>query len=129
MKRNLLLYPAAALLIGCVGQPIESPPAPSKASASYLTSEEILSHVTGNTEEWSKGAGYYAGDGNLLGKWEERNIKGTWTVKDSEMCIKIDSWQGEDCHQYKRDNGKILLVYEGNSSERAIKTGNQLLAF
>lgn len=117
-------------LAGCASVPTESAQEVTKATDDYLNSDEVNDFVTGNTEEWTKGAGYYSEDGSIVGIWEGKNINGSWVVKDNgEMCITVAAWGPEDCHRYKSNNGEILLTYKGKSSLREMKTGNQLSTF
>ena len=100
-------------------------------SANTLTKDEVLARVSGNTEEWSKGAGHYAADGTLLGIWDGKDLEGSWAIKENGvMCITVEQWGNEeDCHTYENVEGRVFLVYEGKSTEREIKLGNQLDTF
>jgi len=115
-------------LLGCVAAPTE--PTQDLTKDEFLSSEEVNVYVSGNTEEWTKGAGYYSEDGNLVGIWEGKDINGSWVVKDSgEMCLTVAAWGSQDCHRYKNKNGEVMLIYKGKSSLKEMKPGNQLDTF
>lgn len=131
MVRNISLVVLAVALAGCVSKPADTSAEATVVSANTLTKDEVLVRVSGNTEEWSKGAGYYATDGALFGVWEGKDLEGTWAVKENGvMCTKVELWGNEeDCHTYESVDGRVFLRYEGKSFEREIKPGNQLDTF
>lgn len=124
---SLLMF---AFLGGCASVSTDSSQDSTKANSDYLNKDQVITHVSGNTEKWTKGAGYYVANGNLIGIWDGENVEGTWSVRDSgEICLTVLSWGEEDCHRYKNENGDVMLSYKGKSSQREIKQGNQLDAF
>jgi hypothetical protein len=100
----------------------------STIGSSRLTKAEALAHVSGNTEVWSKGGGYYSPDANLFVKWEGQDGAGIWEVTDDgDVCYTVDIWgNAEECHHYVNDNGVIKLVYNNSINFREILPGNQL---
>ena len=98
------------------------------ASAVRLTQAETISHVSGNTEIWSEGGGFYSPDGVLIVKWQDDDGSGTWKVaEDGTLCLVVDIWgDDEECHHYVNDGSAIMLVYKGNPRVAEIRSGNQL---
>jgi len=97
------------------------------AGDKYLNKEEVLSHVSNKTEEWTEGAGFYGLGGKLQAVWEGKELQGTWRVKDNgEMCITIAAWGDEDCHKYRLKKDAVQLVYNGKGTIRKVDDGNIL---
>ena len=97
------------------------------AGDKYLSKEDVLSHVSNKTEEWSKGAGYYGSGGELKAVWEGKKLQGSWRVKDNgEMCITIAAWGDEDCHKYRLKKEVVQLVYKGKGTTRKVDEGDKL---
>ena len=99
-----------------------------EAGMSPLTQAEATAHISGNTEVWTKGGGYYAPGGVLKVKWEGQDGSGTWEVRENgKVCYSVNIWgSGVDCHSYVNDNGTVKLVYKGNSRAAEIRSGDQL---
>lgn len=93
-----------------------------------LTSAETLAHVSGNTEVWTKGGGYYSPDGQIAVVWEGATGSGTWTVTEAaEVCLTVDVFGGtRECHAYVERDGRIFLVYDDQVREPEMRPGNQL---
>lgn len=99
-----------------------------EAASDRLTQAEVISHVSGNTEVWSEGGGYYAPDGAILVTWQGDDGSGTWEVaEDGTLCLAIDLWGNEnECHHYVNDGGTFMLVYDNRPRLAEILPGNQL---
>jgi len=116
------------MLIGCQTTDQGSGDQSAKAAAGRLTQAEAISHVSGNTEAWSQGGGYYSPDGSLIAKWQGDDASGTWEVtEDGTLCLVLDLWGGgQECHYYVNDGGTITLVYKGTPRVAEVRSGNQL---
>lgn len=115
-------------VVGCASQPTQIDS--TSDAKSFLSKSEVVAHVSGNTEKWSKGAGYYGEDGKIQGIWDGSDINGTWAInEDGRLCLAVTQFGGEDCHQYEIKDSKVQLVYEGKSTFREVKSGNQLDSF
>ena len=93
-----------------------------------LARADVLAHISGNTETWTKGGGYYAPDGELHVLWEGEQSVGTWEVSDDgEVCYVVDVWgPDKECHSYVEEGGVIKLLYEDQSRVAEVRQGNQL---
>lgn len=100
-------------------------------SASALDSEAVLAHVSGKTETWSKGGGYYAPDGSLSAVWDGEASGGSWRItEDGMICVKLEIWApSEDCHAYNQQGEQVMLVYKGKATFREVFDGEQLNRF
>ena len=104
---------------------------PTEQASVFLNHDEVNAYVSGSTETWSKGAGYYASDGQLQVVWDGELLSGAWQVRDTgEVCFTVAAWGNEeDCHRYQRQNGIVKLFYEDKARQRDIVEGNQLEQF
>ena len=92
------------------------------AGSSFLSAEELKTLLTGKTEMWTKGAGYYEPGGKLLVLWDGKSDKGTWWVikgtfgSAGMLCYKVPSWwQGrKDCNQHYRKSGDKIIIQSRN---------------
>ena len=101
------------------------------AEDSLLSVEEVNQLLTGNTEIWTEGAGYYGHGGKLLVLWKGKSSKGTWKVINRNsrgiLCYKV-SGKDQYCHQsYKRSGDEIILQWKLKDS-RTVEylKGNQI---
>lgn len=120
---------STVFLAACAMQPVEVPPA--SGAVSYLDQAAVTAYVTGNTEEFSKGAGYYADDGNLLIRWDNKDLTGTYVIReDGQLCMVVAEWGGgEDCQQYADVDGEVMRFYEGRPRNSVMIEGNALDAY
>lgn len=96
----------------------------------YLNKEEALAHASNKTEEWTKGAGFYAADGTLMAVWDGKKLSGTWRIKDNgEMCVTVEGWGDEGCHKYRVKGDAVELVYQGDGKVRKMEEGNTLESY
>ena len=94
-----------------------------------MTTEEIRTAITGNSEGWpGKGAAYYREDGTLLGIWKGDEAQGTWWVEDDVRCYDVEEWGGEWCHEFYLRGDEIVLSRQGTGGigSNRIEPGNQL---
>ena len=47
-------------------------------------------------------------------------------MKGSSLCMNVNEWGKEECHDYVNDNGVVKFVYKGRSSEQKLLPGIQL---
>lgn len=115
-------------LAGCQTTQQASKDQSAEAASGRLTQAEVISHVSGNTEVWSEGGGYYDPDGALMVKWQDDDGTGTWEVaEDGTLCFAVELLGNEkECHHYVHDGGTIMLVYKNVSRLAEILPGNQL---
>jgi hypothetical protein len=101
-----------------------------EAGAARLNGTQATAHISGNTEKWSKGAGYYNPNGTLEVTWKGDDLSGPYTVaEDGNVCYKIPGW-GKLCHFYMNENGAIVMMYKGeNAGAFEIMNGNKLSEF
>ena len=100
-----------------------------ETGASRLNGTQATAHISGNTEKWSKGAGYYNPNGTLELVWEGADLSGPYTVaEDGNVCYKVASW-GKLCHFYMNDNGTVVSVFKGKWYVDEIMNGNKLSEF
>jgi hypothetical protein len=101
-----------------------------EAGATRLDGSQVESHLTGMTERWTKGGGFYNLDGQMEVVWKGTRQSGTWDVSDDgKVCYKMPAWEKE-CHHYLDNSGQITLIYKKDGKTHAdvkeMFTGNQL---
>ena len=128
MNKSLRAGLISIALIGGLAACTSADEKSGESQAVALNQDEVLAHISGNTEVWRKGGGYYSSDGSLLVKWEGKDGSGNWEVSESgEVCYTVDVFGGSrDCHTYVNDGDTIMLVYQGDSRVAKILEGNQL---
>jgi len=94
----------------------------------FFDSAAARAYVSGNTEQWSKGAGYYSEDGKLFAVWEGSTHEGTWLIKDDgRTCLTLAVWGGGiDCHRYFNDDGVVKRKWKNDIKVVEIEPGNKL---
>lgn len=101
-----------------------------EAGATRLDAQQVKTHLSGMTERWTKGGGFYNSDGNIEVVWKAADHSGSWNVSDDgEVCVEVETWD-KFCHHYLNDNGEITLIYKKDGKTRAdvkeMFNGNQL---
>lgn len=93
-----------------------------------LSRADVMAHISGNTETWTKGGGYYAPDGQLHVLWEGKQSVGTWEVNDDgNVCYVVDFWgPDKECHSYVEKGGVVKLQYKDQARVAMVQPGNQL---
>ena len=120
---------ASVLLVGCQStqQRIE------EDGAVRLSRAQVESLLSGKTERWSKGAGYFAPDGTLEARWQGEDVTGKWhATDDGEVCYEVDAWGQTPCTSYYEHDGRLVSVYENRleeASDEDYREGKQLEAF
>ena len=80
-----------------------------------LNGTQVKTHVTGKTEEWVHGGGYYLADGELKAKWRKAYLKGSWEVSaEGDLCYQLPKWE-KRCHIYMEKDGDIFMLDDGES--------------
>ena len=94
----------------------------------FIKKSDVLAHISGNTEKWTKGGAFYSEDGKLDVVWKGKKSSGTWEVSsEGKLCVVVKMWgDSKECHQYVNDKGTIKLYYDGKARVAEIKAGNQL---
>ena len=104
-------------LVGCAstGAKLE------EQGAVPLTQDELNTLLSGRTEMWTKGAGFYANDGTVDSLWDGTRSSGTWEITDAagQVCLFVEDWgpQGE-CSTYYYKDQELISVYKGKSKTR-----------
>jgi hypothetical protein len=100
-----------------------------QAGASRLNATQVKAHVTGKTEEWRHGGGYYLADGELKAKWRKVYLKGSWEVStEGDLCYQLPKWE-KRCHVYMEKDGDVYLLDEGkNLGVRYMHEGDKLVS-
>ena len=95
--------------------------------ATRLSGAQVKAHVSGRTEVWFKGGGYYSPDGKLQVKWRKGWQTGSWKVSDDgELCYEIPNL-GKECHSYMDNAGAITMVKGANNlGVKKMLEGNKL---
>lgn len=95
--------------------------------ATRLSGAQAKAYVSGRTEVWFKGGGYYNPDGELKVKWRKGWQTGSWKVSaDGEVCYEIPKF-GKECHSYMDNAGTITMVKDGNNlGVKKMLEGNKL---
>ena len=106
---------------------LEDEEALTKAGAKRLNPEEVKAHVTGKTEEWLRGGGYYGENGELKVIWRKVFSDGSWEVAgDGTLCYDVPRWE-RSCHIYMEHEGEIITIVDGmNVGIRPLYEGNKL---
>ena len=115
VKFNLVAVLALIVVItACEKTP---PPILSEPGVTRLNGEQARAHISGNTEKWREGTGYYNPNGEMDVIWRKVKSKGTWQVStDGMVCIQIRSWKKPGCHFYVNNNGAITLITDGKDT-------------
>jgi hypothetical protein len=80
-----------------------------------LNGEQARAHISGNTEKWVEGTGYYNPNGEMEMIWRKAKVKGVWEVSDDgEVCLNVKNWKPL-CHYYVNNNGAITMIAEGRN--------------
>ena len=97
--------------------------------ASRLNAAQVKAHVTGKTEEWIHGGGYYLADGELKAKWRKAYLKGSWEVStEGDLCYQLPKWE-KRCNVYMEKDGDVYLLDEGKSlGVRRMYEGDKLVS-
>ena len=99
-----------------------------QAGATRMNGTQATAHISGNTEKWSKGGGYYNPNGTLEVVWSGSQISGPYTVADDgNVCYEVADW-GKQCHFYMNENGAAIMIYKGKRNADALEmmAGNKL---
>ena len=91
------------------------------AGSSFLSVEEVKTLLTGKTEMWTKGAGYYSPGGKLFVLWKGKSDRGTWWVikgtfgSAGMLCYKVPIFgRAKDCNQHYRKSGDKITIQSRN---------------
>jgi hypothetical protein len=88
----------------------------SEPGVSRLNGEQARAHISGNTEKWEEGTGYYNPNGEMEVVWHKVKSKGTWQVSaDGDVCLQISDWK-QSCHYYVNNNGAIMMLTDGRDT-------------
>ena len=89
----------------------------SEPGVTRLNGEQARTHISGNTETWREGTGYYNPNGEIEVIWRKVKSTGTWQVStDGMVCIQIKSWKNPGCHFYVDNNGAITMITDGEDT-------------
>jgi len=89
----------------------------SEPGVTRLNGEQARARISGNTETWREGTGYYNPNGEMEVIWHKVRSRGTWQVsEDGMVCIQIRSWSKPGCHFYVNKNDAIYLITDGKDT-------------
>lgn len=99
------------------------------AGATRLNPAQVKAQVSGKTEEWDHGGGYYMEDGKLRVIWRKVFSNGSWEVSDDgTLCYQVPRWE-KRCHFYMNYEGETVVLKDGrNLGPRPLHDGNKLAA-
>ncbi|MCZ0951731.1 MAG: DUF995 domain-containing protein [bacterium] len=111
------MNPLKLVLVATIGALLAACAAAIPDTARPFTAAELHSYLSGYTEVWSEGAGYYAEDGTFVAVWEGEPAEGTWTTSDEgKLCWHSEAWGETPCSTYLFDGDSIIIIYEGETS-------------
>ena len=99
------------------------------AGGNKLNTEQVMAHISGNTEQWSSGWGYYNPDGRLEVVWNGLKDVGSWEVdNDGQVCFVLEIFGPQkECHYYVKSGNSIRMIYDDSDvGSRLIKKGHHL---
>ena len=103
----------AFLLTACESGP---PKVVNEPGVTRLNGDQARAHISGNTEKWQNGTGYYNPNGEMEVVWRKNYSKGTWQGSaDGMVCLEIRDWK-PGCHYYVNNNGAITLITDGSDT-------------
>ena len=89
----------------------------SEPGVTRLNGAQARAHISGNTETWREGTGYYNPNGEMEAIWRKVRSKGTWQVYDNgTVCIQLGNWKKPSCHFYVDNNGAITMITDGEDT-------------
>ncbi len=92
--------------------------------------DELVTLVSGKTEPWSKGAGYYEADGTLYARWEGEDYEGTWyATAEGTICHLVADWGTKPCTEYFHKGDNVITLYKGRTATNSMDgyvNGNKL---
>jgi hypothetical protein len=85
-----------------------------------LTIDEVTTHLSGNTQQWSNGGAYYQPDGKLDFVWEGKKfVNYSWRVKRNGLvCIQNQAGFETSCSLYFKYKDKIWTVVTEEFGEK-----------
>jgi len=117
LKKIVSLVSVFLLVLGLAACEKVPPRILSEPGVTRLDGEQARAHISGNTEKWREGTGYYNPNGEMEAIWHKVRSKGTWQVSDDgAVCIQIRSWKKPSCHFYVNNNGAITLITDGEDT-------------
>jgi hypothetical protein len=116
LKKTISLVSVFLLALGLSAGEKVPPQILSEPGVTRLNGEQARAHISGNTEKWREGTGYYNPNGEMDVIWHKVKSKGTWQVSaDGTVCLQIRDWK-PGCHFYVNNNGAITLITDGKDT-------------
>jgi hypothetical protein len=116
LRKKISLVSVFVLALGLSACEKVPPQILSEPGVTRLNGDQATAHISGNTEKWQEGAGYYNPDGKMDVVWHKSKSKGTWQVAaDGTVCLQIRDWK-PSCHFYVNNNGAIYLITDGRDT-------------
>ena len=118
VNRYLACVVIFASLAGC-----QSPgEALREQGAVQMSQAEIIELVSGKTEQWENGAGYFDPDGTTHGVWKGEEFDGTWRVTDDgTLCYTVDEWwPNEHCDWIYFSQGDTITTVNTRTNNTTI---------
>ena len=111
--KNIIVSVVLLLMGGFVLSVFNGAHAESLDGAKRLSKAEVVALLSGNTVEWTTGAGFYKPDGNLYYKWKGSEGWGEWRVNDDGVeCWTVPKWwgQAEKCFLVWHTKGDAYVI-------------------
>ena len=116
LRKIISLVSACLLALGLSACEKVPPQVLSEPGVTRLNGEQATAHISGNTEKWQEGTGYYNPNGEMEVVWHKVKSKGTWQVSaDGDVCLQIRDWK-QSCHYYVNNNGSITMITDGSDT-------------
>jgi len=117
LRKIVSLVSVLVLMLGLAACEKVPPKILSEPGVTRFNGEQARAHISGNTEKWREGTGYYNPNGEMDVIWRKVKSNGTWQVSDDgTVCIQIRSWKKPSCHFYVDNNGAITLITDGKDT-------------
>ena len=111
--KNLTIFVLSLFLGTLAAADFNFAQAESLDGAKRLSKADVAALITGNTVEWTQGAGFYKPDGTFDIKWKGSDVSGKWRVNDDGVeCWTVDKWWGgtEKCFLVWHTKGDAYLI-------------------
>jgi len=98
-----------------------------------FTLDELVALVSGKTEPWQQGAGYYQRDGTLYARWDGEDYEGAWyATAEGTICLNVAEWYAPPCTEYFHKGDRVITLFEGRTatlSKDSYLDGNRVADF
>lgn len=80
--------------------------------ANRLSREQVIEHLSGNTQQWENGGAYFLPNGTVYVKFGGKTYpKRNWVVDGTgRVCIQLPDGSNTSCSRYFDYNGKVWVI-------------------